>query len=126
MYYKCHKISWNRGGSYIDSPDYIKTNKQNKNTINENDNKCFQYAATFVLNHEKIGKHLERISKIALFTDKYSCGEINYPSEKNDWEKPVKSNLAITLNVLYAKKDKNISCLHLKTLLKAWKTSYSF
>ena len=84
MYYKCHKISWNRGGSYIDSPDYIKTNKQNKNTINENDNKCFQYAATFVLNHKKIGKHLERISKIALFIDKYSCGEINYPSEKND------------------------------------------
>ena len=24
MYYKCHKISFNRGGSYIDSPDYLK------------------------------------------------------------------------------------------------------
>ena len=24
MYYKCHKINFKRGGSYIDSPDWIK------------------------------------------------------------------------------------------------------
>ena len=24
LYYKCHKINPNRGGSYIDSPDWIK------------------------------------------------------------------------------------------------------
>ena len=29
LYYKCHKISSNRGGSYIDSPNWIK--KQNSN-----------------------------------------------------------------------------------------------
>ena len=28
LYYKCHKINLNRGGSYIDSPDCIKTKKQ--------------------------------------------------------------------------------------------------
>ena len=28
LYYKCHKINPNRGGSYIDSPDSIKTKKQ--------------------------------------------------------------------------------------------------
>ena len=28
MYYKCHKINPNRGGSYIDSPDWIKNKKQ--------------------------------------------------------------------------------------------------
>ena len=27
LYYKCHKINPNRGGSYIDSPDWIKNNK---------------------------------------------------------------------------------------------------
>ena len=27
-YYKCHKINLNRGGLYIDSPDWIKTKKQ--------------------------------------------------------------------------------------------------
>ena len=28
LYYKCHKISFKRSGSYIDSPDWTKTNKQ--------------------------------------------------------------------------------------------------
>ena len=28
LYYKCHKINRNRGGSYIDSLDWIKTKKQ--------------------------------------------------------------------------------------------------
>ena len=27
-HYKCHKINPNRGGSYTDSPDWIKTKKQ--------------------------------------------------------------------------------------------------
>ena len=30
-YYKCHKINPNRGGSYIDSPDWIKNKKTTKN-----------------------------------------------------------------------------------------------
>ena len=28
LYYKCHKININRGGSYIDSPDWIKNKQQ--------------------------------------------------------------------------------------------------
>ena len=28
MYYKCHKVNFKRGGSYIDSPDMIKNKKQ--------------------------------------------------------------------------------------------------
>ena len=27
LYYKCHKINLSRGGSYIDSPDWIKNKK---------------------------------------------------------------------------------------------------
>ena len=40
LYYKFHKISLNRGGSYIDSPKWL---KNKKSTINpkSNDNKCF-------------------------------------------------------------------------------------
>ena len=30
VYYKCHKINFERGGSYIDSPDWIKKKKSNK------------------------------------------------------------------------------------------------
>ena len=36
LYYKCHKKNPNRGGSYIDSPDWIKKNKKAIiNTINK-------------------------------------------------------------------------------------------
>ena len=52
LYYKLHKISLNRGESYIDSPTWLK----NKNaTINprHNDDKCFQYAITVALNHKQ-------------------------------------------------------------------------
>ena len=54
LYYKCHKTNPNCGGSYIDSPDQIKNKKATINPINEKDNKCFQYAITVALNHEKI------------------------------------------------------------------------
>ena len=30
LYYKCHNINPNYGGSYIDSPDWIKNKKSNK------------------------------------------------------------------------------------------------
>ena len=36
---------------------------------------------------------------------------MNYASEKEDWKKFEKSNLTIGLNVLHAKKGKNISSL---------------
>ena len=30
LYYKCHKISLNRGGPYIDSPEWLKKNNQQR------------------------------------------------------------------------------------------------
>ena len=30
MYYKCHKVDFRPGPSYIDSPDWIKKEKNNK------------------------------------------------------------------------------------------------
>ena len=37
LYYKCHKINSNRGGSYIDSSDWIKNKKATINPINKKD-----------------------------------------------------------------------------------------
>ena len=85
LYYKCHKINLNRGGSYIDSPDWIK--KATINPINKKDNKRFQYAITVGLNYEEIRKHAERTTKIKYFINKYNWEGVNYPSEKNDWKK---------------------------------------
>ena len=39
--YRCHKINLNRGGSYIDSPYWVKNTKATINSINKKDRKCF-------------------------------------------------------------------------------------
>ena len=53
-YYKCHRVNFICGASYIGSPDWTK--KKKKATINSKntDDKCFQYAATVALNYEEI------------------------------------------------------------------------
>ena len=45
MYYKLHKISLNRGGSNIDSPEWLENKKATINPKNNND-KCFEYTLT--------------------------------------------------------------------------------
>ena len=50
FYDKLHKISLNRGGSYIDSPKCLINKKATINPRN-NDDKCFQYALTVALNY---------------------------------------------------------------------------
>ena len=45
-----------------------------------NDDTCFQYAATVALNHKGTGKNLQRISKIKPFISKYNLKGINHPS----------------------------------------------
>ena len=79
LYYDLNKISLNRGGSYIDSSEWIKYKKATINP-NNNDNKCFQYALTVALNYEKIKKDPQRISKIKPFIDQYNWKEIDFPS----------------------------------------------
>ena len=57
--YKLHKISLNRGGSYINFPEWLK-NKKDDNSKN-NDNNCFQYALTVALNYQGIKRNPQRI-----------------------------------------------------------------
>ena len=56
LYYKCHKINSNRGGSYIDYPYWIKYKKATINRINKKDNKYFQHVVTVALNYEETKK----------------------------------------------------------------------
>ena len=69
LYYNFKKISISRGGSYIDSPKWLKDKKSTVNKKN-NDNKYYQYAVTLALNIDKINDHPERISKIKPFIEK--------------------------------------------------------
>ena len=105
LYYDFNKISINRGGSYIDSPKWIKNKKSTINPKN-NDHKCFQYAVTLALNLDRINSHLERISKIKPFIEEYNWKEIDFQSTSKDWKK-FELNNEIALNILYVPHNTN-------------------
>ena len=71
LYYDFNEISLNRGGSYIDSPKWLKDKKSTINLKNNND-KCFQYVVTLALNIDNIDNHPKRISKIKPFIGQYN------------------------------------------------------
>ena len=98
--YHLHKISLNRGSSYIESLEWIKNKGVTINPKNK-DNNCFQYAITAALNYQNIDCHLERISKLRPFINNYSWKDIKFPSHSNDWRKFECNNKTIPLNILY-------------------------
>ena len=101
LYYGLHKISLNRGGgSYIDSPNWLKNKRA---TINPKikDDKCFREATIASLNHEKIENHPERISDLEPSFDQYNWKGIEFPSHSKDWKKFEQNNNTIALNILY-------------------------
>ena len=100
LHYKLHKVSLNRAGSYIDSPEWLKNKKATVNPKN-NDDKCCRYTLTVALNHEQIKKDPQRITKMKPFIDQYNWKEINFPSYKKDWNEFEKNNKIIALNILY-------------------------
>ena len=95
LYYDFNKISISRGGSYLDSPKWL---KNKKSTINPNnkDYKCFQYAATLALNLDKINDHPE----IKPFIEQYNWKDIDFPSIIKDCKK-FELNNEVALNILY-------------------------
>ena len=52
-----HKIKLKRGGSYIDSPEWLRNKLATINSKSYDDNNCFQYAITITLNHQNIENH---------------------------------------------------------------------
>ena len=78
------KINLNRGESYIDSPDWMKSKKVRINLINKKVKKCFRYTVTIMLNHEEIKKDPQRITKIKLFISKHNWEGTDFPSEKDN------------------------------------------
>ena len=99
FYYVFNKTSIYRGGSYIDSPKWLKDKKSTINPKN-NDHECFQYAATLALNLDNINNHPEKISKIRPFIDQYNWKDIDFPPTNKDWKK-FELNNKVALNILY-------------------------
>ena len=100
LHYDLNKISLSRGGSYRDSPEWLKNKKPTINPKN-NDDKCFQYALAVALNHRQIKKDSQRISTIKPFIDLYNWKEIDLPSHKKDLKKFESNNKTIAFNILY-------------------------
>ena len=96
--YDLHKISLNRGSSYIKSPEWI-INKYD--TINTENNRCLQYAITVALHHKNITHHPERIANISPFINNYNWKDIEFPSYSKDWKKFEQNNKTIALNILF-------------------------
>ena len=99
LYYDLNKISISKGGSYIDSPKWLKDKKSTINPKN-NDYKCFQYAITLALNLDKINKNSQRTSKNKPFIEEYNWKDIDFPSTSKDWKK-FELNNEVALNILY-------------------------
>ena len=51
-------------------------------------------------------KYPQGITIIKPFVNKYNREALNFPSEKNGWKNFEKNNVTISLNVLYANKEK--------------------
>ena len=86
FYYSSNKTSICRGGTYIDSPKWLKNKNSTINPKN-NDDKCFQYAVTLALNLDNINKHPQRISKTKPIIDQYNWKDIDFPPTIKDWRK---------------------------------------
>ena len=86
FYYNFNETSIYGGGSYIDSPKWLKGKKSTINPKN-NDHKCFQYAATLALKFDSINNHPEKISKIRPLIDQYNWKDIDFPPTNKDWKK---------------------------------------
>lgn len=57
-----------------------------KATINplNSDDKCFLYAVIVALNHESIGKNIQRVAKIRPSIDQYEWKNRDFPTESKD------------------------------------------
>ena len=101
FYYDFNRASISKGGSYIESPKWLKNKKSTVNQKN-NDYKCFQYATILALNFDKVTSQPERITKkIKSFINKYNWNDINFLATRKDWNRFEVNNKNVALNILY-------------------------
>ena len=67
------------------------------NPKNAKDNNCFQYAIIAALNYQNIGHHLERISKLEPFINKYNCKDTEFPWRSKDLRTFECNNMTVAL-----------------------------
>ena len=122
LFYSLHKTRLRKGGSYIESPEWLRSKRATVNPKNKKDDKCFQYALTVALNHQNIGRDPQRISKIKPFISQYNWKDTDFQSHQKDrknaeqedleklfkkntkiidWKKFEQNNKTIALNIFF-------------------------
>ena len=79
--------------------------RSRKESITSEDN-CFQNALNDLLDYQTIKTHLERMSKLKPYINKYNWKDIKFPSDKDDWKKFEQNNKEIALHVLFVPHNK--------------------
>ena len=99
--YHFHKVTLNRGSSYIPPFDWILHKKSTLDPHNTEDNRCFLYAIVIAINHENIANNPQRIANLLPFIANYNWDDIDFPAGHKDYSAFEKNNRDIALNVLY-------------------------
>ena len=102
-----------RGSSYVKSPLWISKKKATINPKNDAEDgvNCFQYAIKISLHHQELNNHPERISKLKPFINNYNWKDINFPTQRKDWERFERNNTNIGINIFsvpFQKKTKHL------------------
>ena len=103
--YHLHKISLNRGSSYVKCSEWLRNKGVTINPKNSKDNNCFQYATIIALNYQNINSDPERISKLEPFINNYNWKDIEFSSHSKDSKKFEQNNKTHALNILYVSYD---------------------
>ena len=99
--YHFHKVSLNRGSTYIPLPDWLLHKKSTTNRFNDQDNRCFLYAIVIALNHQNITNNPQRIVNLITFIAKYIWDDTDFPAGYKDYSAFEKNNTDIALNILF-------------------------
>ena len=85
-------------------------NHRHNNDNNNNNNKSFQNALHDALNHQTIESNLQRVSKLKPYIN-LILGRENLPAGPKEWQKFVRNNNTIALNLLYVKHNTKKICV---------------
>ena len=97
-----------KGVGYINLPAAIKS-KGAIIKVQNNDNRCFEYAILSALHHSEIKEKYERPSKYKAHLSRFSFTDIEFPVSLKDIDKFKKQNPGIGVNVYGYEKDVDIS-----------------
>ena len=105
-YLQVVKTSLKRGGSYIETPEWIDKKKAIINPKNLNDNKCFAYSIIASALYDEIGRDHNRVSKLKTHMDYFHWNGINFPTQQKDWDLFEKNYRDIALTIFSVDKYK--------------------